>query len=179
MAESKNHILLVTGGSRSGKSRVALERALLYDRRVFIATAEAFDEEMRARIERHRAERGETFRTVEEPRCLAEALLAVQDADVILVDCLTVWLGNLMHYGGVEEEIPRFLDALRKVTTDVIIVTNEVGMGIIPHEAMTREYRDRAGFLNQDVAALADEVVLTVSGIPMTIKKLSDSINTH
>ena len=170
MADAHNHILLVTGGSRSGKSRFALDRALRYPRRVFIATAEAFDDEMRARIERHRAERGDTFRTLEEPRCLADALLSVRDADVILVDCLTVWLGNLMHYGGADEEIPLFLDALRRVSADVILVTNEVGMGIIPHDAMTREYRDRAGFLNQDVAARADEVVFTVSGIPMTIK---------
>ena len=163
--------ILVTGGARSGKSRYAEQ--LAHDSGLpvtVVVTAQALDDEMRARIERHRTERGDTFRTVEEPRRLAEALLSIQEADVILVDCLTVWLGNLMHYGGADKEIPLFLKAVRTVSADVILVTNEGGMGIIPHDAMTREYRDRAGFLNQDVAALADEVVFTVSGIPMTIK---------
>jgi adenosylcobinamide kinase / adenosylcobinamide-phosphate guanylyltransferase len=170
-----SRLTLVTGGSRSGKSRYALEQALAYERRAFIATGVAFDAEMRARIARHRAERADTFTTIEEPLDLAGAMQrAPADSDVILVDCLTVWLGNLMHAGllidGHAAPIDDFADALTAPPCDVIVVTNEVGMGIVPEHALARDFRDAAGFLNQRIAALADTVVFTVSGIPITIK---------
>ena len=169
-------LLLVTGGSRSGKSRYALDRAMAYGKRVFLATAEAIDDEMRARIARHRAERGTTFATIEEPLAIGQALRALPaDTEVVLIDCLTVWLGNLMHTHGTRsdyyDEMNDFLEALTDLTFDVIVVTNEVGMGIIPHDEMTRAYRDLAGWLNQDVATRANEAVLIVSGLPLTLKE--------
>ncbi len=170
-----SHTVLVTGGSRSGKSRYAMERALTYANRAFIATGVAFDGEMRARIARHKAERGATFTTIEEPLDLAGAIARVPcGTAVVLVDCLTVWLGNLMHAGllvdGASPNIEAFARAVVGQPFDIVIVTNEIGMGVIPDNAMARDFRDAAGFLNQRMAALADEVILTVSGIPITIK---------
>ena len=170
------NLCLVTGGSRSGKSRYALELALRQPRRVFLATAEAMDDEMKARITRHQQERGEAFTTVEEPLDLAKALRALPaETDVVLIDCLSVWLGNLMHHHGTQteyyDEIHAFLEVLETVDFDVIIVTNEVGMGIIPHDEMTRAYRDLAGWLNQDIAQRADTAVLLVSGLPLMLKE--------
>lgn len=171
----KPSITLVTGGSRSGKTACALELAMAHSNRVYIATAEAFDTEMEDRIARHQAERGTHFQTLEEPVDLADALTRIPSGtDVALIDCLTVWLGNLMHKNGEHDyprpEISAFLEALKNPPCHLIIVTNEVGSGIIPHNALTRTYRDHAGWLNQDVAALAHEVHLTVSGIPLKIK---------
>jgi len=172
-----SRITLFTGGGRSGKSRQAMDRALGYSApRAFIATAEPLDEEMRERIARHRRERGGTFETIEEPVDLAGALRRVRPGTTVaLVDCLTVWLGNVMHRRGEAAreypEIAAFTAALRSAPCDVIVVTNEVGMGIIPTEnALSRVFRDQAGWLNQAVAEIADEVVLVVSGIPVVIK---------
>jgi adenosylcobinamide kinase/adenosylcobinamide-phosphate guanylyltransferase len=168
---------MVTGGGRSGKSRYALERAARYPgRRVFVATAEPFDAEMRARIAEHRRGRGPGFETIEEPRDLAGAIRRIgPGAAVALIDCLTVWLGNLMHHGGEGArefpELAAFIAALRNPPCDLIAVSNEVGMGIIPTDsAASRAFRDQAGWLNQEVARAADEVVLVVSGIPVVIK---------
>ena len=156
--------MLVGGGSRSGKSRWALERARKRGGRlVFIATAEALDEEMSIRIAKHRAERGPEFTTVEEPLELARALQSAQ-ADAIVVDCLTLWLAN--GQGDVEGAIA----AAREQAAEVIFVTNEVGCGIVPDNAMAREFRDRAGFVNQRFAEAADEVYLMVFGQALRIK---------
>jgi adenosylcobinamide kinase/adenosylcobinamide-phosphate guanylyltransferase len=167
-------ITLVTGGARSGKSRYALARAQRYEKKAFIATAEVTDEEMRSRIEKHRAERGDSFATIEVPLALAGALLRIPaDCGVAVVDCLTVWLGNLMHRHGTTEslaEVDAFLAALGECACDLIIVTNELGMGVVPDNAMAREFRDSAGRLNQRMAAVADEVVLLVSGVPLVVK---------
>jgi adenosylcobinamide kinase/adenosylcobinamide-phosphate guanylyltransferase len=170
-------ITLVTGGGRSGKSRYAMDRALGYAApRAFIATAEPCDDEMRERIARHRRERAGSFETVEEPVDLAAALGRVPaGTTVALIDCLTVWLANVMHRRGEAAreypEIGAFLATLQAAPCDVIAVTNEVGMGIIPTDSeLSRRFRDHAGWLNQAVARAADEVVLVVSGIPMTIK---------
>lgn len=168
-------ITLVTGGARSGKSRYAVETAMAFPRRVFLATAVPFDDEMRERIAKHRAERGDAFRTVEEPEDLASALRAVSsDADVILIDCLTVWLGNLMHRYGADKTwypaIDALLAALARPPCRIILVTNELGMGLVPETPMGRRYRDIAGTVNSRVAALADRVVLMVSGIPVVVK---------
>jgi adenosylcobinamide kinase/adenosylcobinamide-phosphate guanylyltransferase len=168
-------ILLVTGGSRSGKTAYSLQRAMEHENRVYIATAEPFDDEMTDRISRHRKERGENFQTLEEPLELADAINRIPSGtDVALIDCLTVWMGNLMHKRG-EQDFPRteitsFLQALENPPCNIIIVTNELGSGIVPLETMTRTYRDHAGWLNQDVARRADEVVLVACGLPLTLK---------
>ena len=157
-------VVLVGGGSRSGKSRWALDRARKRGGRlVFIATAEALDEEMSIRIAKHRAERGPEFTTVEEPLELARALQSAQ-ADAIVVDCLTLWLAN--GHGDVAGAI----SAAREQSAEVIFVTNEVGCGIVPDNAMAREFRDRAGFVNQRFAEAADEVYLMVFGQALRIK---------
>ena len=171
----KNKITLITGGGRSGKSSYALEITESYDRKVFIATAEAFDDEMADRISRHQKERNNAFTTIEEPLHIDDALLKVPtDTQVVVIDCITVWLGNLMHYMGVDEinceAVDRFLKVIASPPCDVVIVTNEVGMGLIPKNAISRVYRDLAGSVNQKIAAIADAVFLVVSGIPMKIK---------
>ena len=168
-------IILVTGGSRSGKSKHALELAAPYSQKIFIATAEATDDEMRARIELHRRERDRSFRTLEEPVDLAAALTSLpEDTEVAVLDCITVWLGNLLHRGklnqGIYPEVDTFLDTLKAPPCQLILVTNEVGMGIIPGEPATRRFRDIAGGMNQQLAQLAHEVILTVCGIPVRIK---------
>jgi len=168
-------VTLVTGGSRSGKSRYAMELALEWERRVFIATAQVTDGEMEERIERHRRERGDLFVTVEEPLDLAGAIGSLPlDTGVALVDCLTVWLGNLFHHlGDVDLESPQigaFLEVLEDPPCALILVTNEVGMGLVPPDALSRRFRDVAGLLNQEVARRAHRVVFTVCGIPMVVK---------
>ena len=156
--------MLVGGGSRSGKSRWALDRARKRGGGlVFIATAEALDEEMSTRIAQHRSERGDEFITVEEPLELAEAIRSTV-ADAIVVDCLTLWLSNGM--GDVEGTIA----AAKEKNADIIFVTNEVGCGIVPDNALAREFRDRAGFVNQRFAEAADEVYWMVFGQPLRVK---------
>ncbi len=171
----KNKIILLTGGGRSGKSSYALEITDLYDRKVFIATAEAFDDEMAERISRHQKERGNRFKTIEESIHLADALATVSaDTQVVVIDCITVWLGNLMHHLGVDEKncapVDCFLKVLASPPCDVVIVSNEVGMGLIPADAMSRSYRDLAGSVNQKIAAVADEAFMVVSGMPLKLK---------
>jgi len=157
-------LVLVGGGARSGKSRWALERARRRGGRlVFIATAEALDEEMSARIARHRADRGDEFETIEEPLELARAIRSAQ-ADAIVVDCLTLWLSN----GSCDVEAT--IEAARVQTAEVIFVTNEVGGGIVPDNALAREFRDRAGVMNQQFADAADEVYWMVFGQPLRVK---------
>jgi adenosylcobinamide kinase / adenosylcobinamide-phosphate guanylyltransferase len=169
-------IILVTGGARSGKSSEALRLAEGFEQKIFIATAVAFDDEMRARISRHQAERGPDWRTLEIPEDLAGAIRGVADSEtVILVDCLTVWLGNLLYRDeSTDENSPRcaeLLAALRQSpAARVILVTNEVGLSIVPENRLARHFRDVAGRLNQRVAALADRVILVVCGQCLTIK---------
>lgn len=168
-------VTLLTGGCRSGKSRKALEITSAFTRKAFIATAEPIDEEMDARIAAHHRDRGDGFVTIEEPVDLAAAVRAIPaDVEVAIVDCLTVWLGNLMYRVESEDErkahIDAFLSALRSPPCDIVIVTNEVGMGIVPIGSATREYRDLAGGLNQKVAAAADTVIFMVSGLPIVLK---------
>jgi len=171
-----SHITLITGGARSGKSSHALSLARRYPLpRTFIATAEPFDEDMRRRIERHRAERAADFRTRESPLDLATAIQELSgETRVAVVDCLTVWLGNLLHHFSdtpqLQEQIDRFLSAIENPPCDLIVVTNEVGMGIVPHNDLARQFRDLAGTLNQQAAARADRVVLIVSGCPVFVK---------
>jgi adenosylcobinamide kinase/adenosylcobinamide-phosphate guanylyltransferase len=168
-------VTLLTGGSRSGKSRFAQTAASAYKRRTFVATAVGCDEEMLLRIARHQEERAGLFHTIEAPIRLADAIRSsAPNSDVILVDCLTVWTSNLMYERerGVkpDQEITLLLDALRNPPCDMFIVTNEVGMGIVPDNAIAREFRDLAGKLNQQVAAVANTVILMVSGLPLYLK---------
>jgi adenosylcobinamide kinase/adenosylcobinamide-phosphate guanylyltransferase len=170
-------VCYVTGGARSGKSSFALQLAAPYVKKVFLATAEPFDEEMVLRIGKHRDERGEHFTTVEEPLYLDHALRELPvDTEVVLLDCLTVWTGNLMHYaetkeeGEIEKRINLFLEVLRSPPCNIILVSNEVGMGIVPENALARRFRDIAGILNQRVASLATEAWLLCSGLPLRLK---------
>jgi adenosylcobinamide kinase/adenosylcobinamide-phosphate guanylyltransferase len=169
-------LILITGGSRSGKSAHALHLAEVFGHRVFIATAEAFDDEMRERISRHQSERGRGWKTIEAPLDLAGAVRAADHpAGVIVIDCLTVWLGNLMFRDPdiTEDAEPcvALLDALRASSAArVVVVTNEVGMGIVPETAMGRRFRDLAGRINQRVAAAADRVFLSVCGQTIIVK---------
>lgn len=157
-------LVLVGGGARSGKSRWALDRARKRGGRlVYIATAEALDDEMSVRIARHRAERGEEFETVEEPRELAKAIRSAQ-GDAIVVDCLTLWLANVM--GDTDEAIA----AAQEHAAEVICVTNEVGCAIVPDNALAREFRDRAGIMNQRFAEAAAEVYWMVFGQALRVK---------
>lgn len=164
-------IELVLGGARSGKSRYAESVVRTQTGPwVYIATGRAWDAEMRDRIARHQQERGEGWLTVEEPLALAQALRDAGDGPV-LVDCLTLWLTNLLLE---ERNIPaatgEFLEALSARTGMTVLVGNEVGLGIVPDNALARRFRDEAGWLHQKIAALADRVVLTVAGIPMVAK---------
>ncbi len=158
-------IILVLGGARSGKSDFALNKAAaLSGSRVFLATAEARDDEMLARIERHRQQRGSTWRTVEEPLTIASVLEREADS-VVVVDCLTLWLANVQsRVADTESAIAELLSALGRCACPVVLVSNEVGCGIVPANALAREFRDYAGLLNQRVAQLADEVYLMIAG---------------
>lgn len=176
-------VILITGGTRSGKSSAALRLAQGFKSKVFIATAEAFDDEMRARIAKHKVERGNEWKTIEAPLDLSKAIASVQDGKaVILVDCLTVWLGNLMFHDESisEDSVPcsTLLDALRQSpVARIILVTNEVGMGIVPDHPLGRRFRDIAGRLNQRVGAVADQVILVVCGQCLTIKSTNQKTN--
>jgi adenosylcobinamide kinase/adenosylcobinamide-phosphate guanylyltransferase len=165
-------LVLVGGGARSGKSRWALERARKRGGRlVYIATAEALDDEMSARIAKHRAERDSAFQTIEEPLDLARALRSA-DGDAIVIDCLTLWLSNRMH-ASLDQTLDQTEDAIAAAAAqkaEVIVVTNEVGCGIVPENALAREFRDLAGIMNQRFAEAADEVYWMVFGQPLRVK---------
>jgi len=171
--ETKTSLTFILGGARSGKSGYG--EALAGEAggaRVYIATAEAFDEEMRARIARHQSDRGDGWRTVEAPLDLPGAISREAGAGrVVLVDCLTLWLSNLMAAGAdIEAQTGQLIAALRAATGPVILVSNEVGLGIVPDNALARGFRDHAGRLHQAVAALAGRVVLMAAGLPLEMK---------
>ncbi|MDT8445511.1 MAG: bifunctional adenosylcobinamide kinase/adenosylcobinamide-phosphate guanylyltransferase [bacterium] len=170
-------LTLITGGARSGKSRMALELAGKAKKIAFLATGQAIDEEMAARIQKHRLERDERFETLEEPLNLARALSHLPEgADFLIVDCLTLWANNLMFDQGELPSYPQvdsFFQALLTCLIPVVLVTNEVGMGVVPEHSSARFFRDLAGRINQQAAAQADRVVLMVSGLPLTIKEPS------
>jgi adenosylcobinamide kinase/adenosylcobinamide-phosphate guanylyltransferase len=165
-------IVLVTGGARSGKSAEAERRVLaLPGPPVYVATAKAGDGEMSARIARHRARRGAAWRTFEAPLALGEALEASDGAGPRLVDCLTLWLTNVILAGrDWEAEAEALAAVLAAQASPVVLVTNEVGGGIVPENALARAFRDAAGLLNQRIAGVADEVVLVVAGLPLVLK---------
>ena len=168
--------IVVTGGSRSGKSVYAEGRAKALASEqglglVYIATAEPFDDEMRTRIDEHQARRGSEWHNYHAPLKLAEALVETDGQGVCLVDCLTIWLNNLLYAElDIDAVTGKLFDALKARTDPVIFVTNEVGSGIVPENALARRFRDEAGRLNQKCAAQVDEVYVIISGIAMRLK---------
>lgn len=165
--------ILVLGGARSGKSRHAEDLALRHQgERIYIATAEPRDEEMQRRIAEHRRRRGTEWRVIEEPLELTNALQrACGDSRLVLVDCITLWLSNLlMLERDVGQEIDRLCMMLPGLRGKIILVSNEVGLGIVPENALARRFRDDAGFANQRIAAACDEVVVMVAGLALKLK---------
>lgn len=167
-------IVLVGGGARSGKSRFALEVARrLGPRRVFVATAVASDDEMHERIRRHRVERGADFVTKEEPLALPRLLAEEREADVVVVDCLTLWLANLLMQSqpeaSIESQVDDLMAALAPRRFHVVLVSNEVGFGVVPDSALGRAFRDLVGRAHQTIAAQADEVYLAAMGMMMRL----------
>lgn len=161
-------MILITGGERSGKSDFAVKLAMKESKRAFIATAEPFDDEMSSRIKRHKRDRKDLFDTFEEAIDIAKILNTTKNYDVCVIDCMTTWIGNLFYH---EVEKKSIIDEfVRNLSGNEIIVTNEVGMGIIPTDKATRIYVEELGKLNKRLAETADKVFFMVSGIPIKIK---------
>ena len=165
-------LTLVLGGARSGKSRYAeslIEK--LPPPWVYIATAEACDAEMEQRIAAHRARRGDRWQTIEAPHDLAGPISHVSKGSAVLIDCLTLWLSNrLLAEADMDHEIAALESALAKLSGTVVLVSNEVGSGIVPDKVLARQFRDLQGQLNQRIAVKSDRVVLMVAGLPLTVK---------
>jgi adenosylcobinamide kinase/adenosylcobinamide-phosphate guanylyltransferase len=175
-------VILIGGGVRSGKSAFALARArALGERRCFLATAQALDAEMATRIADHVRTRGPEFATIEEPIALAERLAGLRDVDVVVVDCLTLWLTNLMLRDEAGPVIAARIDELARVLCDrpfhTIVVSNEVGMGVVPEYALGRAFRDVAGHAHQRLAAVADELYFGALGVIVRLRP--DPIAVH
>ena len=161
------NVTLILGGARSGKSRFA--ESLCKPPRSYIATAQAFDDEMRLRIAKHREDRGAQWSTIEAPLDLVGALKTA-NGDV-LVDCLTLWLTNLvMHEKDAAAEVSALVERLKPTSNKIVIVSNELGLGLVPEHGMSRRFRDQHGLMNQRVAEIAQCVVFMVAGIPQVIK---------
>lgn len=166
--------VLITGGVKSGKSSYALQLAKEMEKgeKIFMATARPIDEEMEHKINKHKKERGSDFKTIEAPIRLGDTLSAFSSSTVI-IDCLTLWLSNLFYEVREEEksrEIESFMGALKEFRGNAIIVTNEVGWGIIPGDEISRKYQSELGSVNQKVAEVCDGVYVMISGIPLRIK---------
>ncbi len=173
MGNGNGRIILILGGAKSGKSSFALLKAeSLPGRKAYIATAEPLDDEMKERIGKHRTQRGKDWQTLEEPLDITRAIREAGDGyAAAVIDCLTLWLTNLLL--GTEDpevRIRSFLSSRGGDHPPLFVVSNEVGMGIVPDNALSRRFRDLAGHLNQQVAAIADEVYLVTAGIPLRIK---------
>jgi adenosylcobinamide kinase/adenosylcobinamide-phosphate guanylyltransferase len=169
-------VTLVLGGARSGKSRYAQQLAEQSRHVVFVATAKASDEEMRAKIERHRRNRPKEWPTIEEPLDLPKVLAERElQSEVIVVDCLTIFAANLLEAEGedrnaIERRVEALCEALQTTQCDIVLVSNEVGSGVVPAYAIGCRYRDLLGEINQKVARVADDVVLMVAGLPLALK---------
>ncbi len=169
-------LIFITGGCRSGKSRYALDYANRhYTKKLYLATLEVLDEEMSRRVEDHRKLRGKEWITVEEPIEVIERIEQYQkEIEVMLLDCLTLWLTNLMlrwdDDSRVMREIDRFIGISKEIQSSLIVVSNEVGMGIVPADPLGRRFRDLSGMANQTIASVADRVIFMVSGIPIFLK---------
>lgn len=165
-------LTLVLGGAGSGKSLWAetLVRDASDDR-VYLATARVWDDEMREKVDRHKAQRGPGWHTIEAPMHIDRALMQVRPDQVVLLDCATMWLSNhLLEDSDLPDEEARFLAALAACPAPVVIVSNEVGMSVVPENALARRFRDAQGALNQKLAAQADLVVAVMAGLPMVLK---------
>ncbi len=174
---NNNKLILITGGARSGKSIFAQKLAdAIEGRKVFLATAEALDEEMMSRIETHKKERPSGWDTIEETKHLSNVLINCNgNFEVILIDCLTMWISNLLTDDIFDEsqivrEVEHFISTCREIKGTVILVANEVGLGVVPANRLARIFRDIAGKANQEIAAVADDVYLVVAGISLKLK---------
>ena len=172
-----NKIMFIIGGCRSGKSTYALQTAekVPAQRKIYIATCVPQDDEMKQRVAMHQTARSKSWTTVEEPLRLPEAIVQnSRRADVIVIDCLTLWVNNLLMETDdekqIEETISQLIDTLDKATGQIVIVSNEVGAGIVPENRLARQYRDIMGLANQAVAKTADKVIWMVAGIPVVVK---------
>jgi adenosylcobinamide kinase/adenosylcobinamide-phosphate guanylyltransferase len=172
----EKRLIFITGGCRSGKSRYAIDYANRhFSKKLYLATCEILDEEMARRVENHKKMRGMEWVTVEEPIEVVETIREYQDqVEVILLDCMTLWLSNLLlkwdDDAKVMMEIDRFTSAIKDVWVSLIFVSNEVGMGIVPGDPIGRRFRDLSGMANQKIAEAADSVIFMVSGIPIFLK---------
>lgn len=171
-AAAPGPITLVLGGARSGKSRYAEWLIATYPKPwIYVATAEAKDDEMAERIAAHRARRGAGWQTIEAPHDLADALKAAPSGAAVLVDCLTLWLSNLMEGAfDIEAQTARLQKALAERAGPTVLVSNEVGLGIVPENALARRFRDLQGNLNQMLAEQAARVIMMVAGVPVAVK---------
>lgn len=180
-------IVLVTGGARSGKSSFAEKYVAKYGKKIaYIATAQIFDDEMKFRVDLHQQRRPADWKTYEAPFDAHEAIIeAGKTHDMILFDCMTIYMSNLLfslpdiedskrNYALIKEKVGKLIEAAKSIDGTVVFVTNEVGSGIVPDNHLSREYRDLAGLANQMVAAAAEKVFAVISGIPVDIKKISE-----
>jgi adenosylcobinamide kinase/adenosylcobinamide-phosphate guanylyltransferase len=168
-------IVFILGGARSGKSTFALQEASAVEgKKAFIATAQALDDEMRLRIDHHKKERGKNWVTFEEPIYISRLMQDVRNShDVVLIDCLTLWVSNIMHAGfDINETVGEFINVISQDSPAFLyIVSNEVGMGLVPETVLARNYRDNLGYVNRKVAETATDVVFLAAGIPLKIKE--------
>ena len=174
-AQRLRRLQFVLGGARSGKSQLAetLAKLAIQDDRppYYVATAQAFDTEMEARITRHVADRGPNWMTIEAPLDLVAEISARKDGDVVLIDCLTLWLSNmLLADRDLEAECAALLSAMETCDAHLVCVSNEVGMGLVPENFLGRRFRDAQGLLNREVAARAELAVFVVAGLPLVLK---------
>jgi len=169
-------MIFITGGARSGKSRFALDYANRhFSKKLYLATCEVLDEEMALRVEKHKKMRGKEWNTIEEPVEVVDNIDEYSDkVEVVLLDCITLWLSNLLmgqnSDAKIMDEVDRFINTIKQNQTSFIIVSNEVGMGIVPPEPLGRRFRDLSGLVNQKIADVAETVIFMVSGIPMYLK---------
>jgi adenosylcobinamide kinase/adenosylcobinamide-phosphate guanylyltransferase len=173
MGNARGKIIFILGGARSGKSRFALEVASgIPGKKAYIATALALDSEMEQRIARHKAERSAEWQSFEEPVSLGDLIARIHEThEVLLIDCLTLWITNLMlGNDNVDKRAEVLIGALSSCRSTTFIVSNEVGLGIVPDNKLAREFRDIAGTLNQQIAAMADEVYFLAAGLPLRMK---------
>jgi adenosylcobinamide kinase / adenosylcobinamide-phosphate guanylyltransferase len=172
----EKRMIFITGGCRSGKSRYALHYANQhFSKKLFLATSEALDEEMAQRIKNHKKVRGPEWQTIEEPVDIVNKIKEDgSESEVILIDCLTLWLYNLlMRWDNdlrIIEETEKLIEIIKQSPTSFILVSNEVGMGIVPADPLSRRYRDLLGIINQKIAEALDTVIFMVSGIPLFLK---------
>jgi adenosylcobinamide kinase/adenosylcobinamide-phosphate guanylyltransferase len=169
-------MIFITGGCRSGKNRFALDYANQhFSKKLYLATCEALDEEMAQRIEHHKKMRGPEWQTIEESIAIVNDIREYGDkVEVILFDCITLWLSNLLikwnSDSRIMDEVDRFIDVIKQSQTSLVIISNEVGMGIVPADPLSRRFRDLSGITNQRIAEVVDTVIYMVSGIPTFLK---------